>query len=519
MMADAFHDALIAAPLMLPAMMAAIILLIRRHRALASALSLSGTLGLCVISFALLCRAGDGTISAYAMGDWAAPFGIILVLDRLSAMMVMLTSVLALLVLLHAMQSGLTNKGRNFHPLFQFQLLGLNGAFLTGDLFNLFVFFEVLLIASYGLMLHGQGKERLQAGIQYVVVNLAGSTLFLVAAGMLYGITGTLNMADMALRAAELPAGDQGLLRAAGLLLTIVFALKAALLPLHLWLPRSYAGAAPAVAALFAIMTKIGAYAIIRTVTLIFGDDAGTAAWAPGGFMLPAALGSVLLGFIGLLVAQNLRFQAAYALVGSTGILLVAIALFTPPAMMASLYYLIHTTLGAALLFLLADLVARARGPLGDRLIAGAKFRGVGIVGAFYMLGAIALIGMPPLSGFIGKLMILDAALASPHAAIVWAIILGASVLALLGFTRAGSSIFWKASKDSAAAPAPLSNDEAAHQGPWRLAPAGACLALIAALTIFAGPVTHYTEATAQQLFNPQHYISAVMAPPEGGQK
>jgi multicomponent K+:H+ antiporter subunit D len=163
--------------------------------------------------------------------------------------------------------------------MFQFQLLGLNGAFLTGDLFNLFVFFEVLLIASYGLMLHGQGAARLKAGVHYVVVNIVGSALFLIAMGLLYGLTGTLNLADMALRVAALPPADQGLLRAAALLLVTVFALKAAIVPLHLWLPRTYAFTAPAVAALFAILTKVGVYAILRVVPLVF---ARTRAPPPG---------------------------------------------------------------------------------------------------------------------------------------------------------------------------------------------------------------------------------------------
>ncbi|WP_262422825.1 proton-conducting transporter transmembrane domain-containing protein [Brevundimonas denitrificans] len=175
-------------------------------------------------------------------------------------------------MLIYAIATGLDRKGWHFHPLFQFQLLGLNGAFLTGDLFNLFVFFEVMLLASYGLMLHGQGAARLKAGVQYVIINLAGSTLFLVAVGMLYGVTGTLNMADMALRVAAAPEGDQALIKAASLLLITVFALKAALVPLHFWLPRTYASTSGAVAALFAIMTKVGAYSIIRVTTLIFGD-------------------------------------------------------------------------------------------------------------------------------------------------------------------------------------------------------------------------------------------------------
>jgi multicomponent K+:H+ antiporter subunit D len=246
-------------PIAIPALAAPFALLVmRRRRGLGIGVSLVSCLTLLAIALTLMAAASDGTIRAYAVGDWPAPFGIVLVVDRLAAMMLVLTACLALIALLHAVITRADRKGWHFHPLFQFQLMGLNGAFLTGDLFNLFVFFEVLLIASYGLMLHGQGAARLKAGVQYVVVNLVGSAVFLIALGMLYALTGTLNMADMGLKVAAIPLADQGLLRIAALLLVSVFALKAAVVPLHLWLPRTYAVATPAVAALFAIMTKVG---------------------------------------------------------------------------------------------------------------------------------------------------------------------------------------------------------------------------------------------------------------------
>ncbi|MEQ8772428.1 MAG: proton-conducting transporter membrane subunit, partial [Erythrobacter sp.] len=292
---------LVIVPILLPALVAAVSL-VRRIRLTnwARILSALSTLLILASALALFQTARDGTITTYELGDWPAPFGIVLVLDRLSALMVLLTSVLAVFVLAHAVWTGLDRRGMHFHPLFQFQLLGLNGSFLTGDLFNLFVFFEVLLIASYGLMLHGQGQQRLHAGVKYVVVNLVGSTLFLIAVGILYGVTGTLNMADMALRVAQAPAGDQPLIRVGAQLLVAVFALKAALLPLHLWLPQTYASTSPTVAALFAILTKAGVYPIIRVTVLIFGAEAGAAAFAPAVWMLPAAMLTILAGYFGV---------------------------------------------------------------------------------------------------------------------------------------------------------------------------------------------------------------------------
>lgn len=504
---------LIVAPIVLPAIIAAFSLLFRRRRRwLGASLSIAGCAALLLIALALFARAFDGTISVYTLGQWPAPFGIVLVLDRLSALMLLLTSLLATTVLCHAVITGLDRRGWHFHPLFQFLLVGLNGAFLTGDLFNLFVFFEVLLIASYGLMLHGQGANRLKAGIQYVVINLVGSTLFLIGIGVLYGVTGTLNMADMAVRTARLSLGDQGLAGAGALLLSVVFGLKAALLPLHLWLPRTYASTAPAVAALFAIMTKIGVYSLIRTTTLIFGASAGALAWAPARWMLPASLLTVVIGFVGLLSARGLREQAAFGLIGSTGTLLVAVSLFDPRAMAAALYYLPHTTLAAALLFLVGDLIARRRPDYGDTITVGPRFANIEAISVLYMLAAIALAGMPPLSGFIGKLLILNAVTTHPAASWVWATILGTTLIAIIGLARAGSTLFWKSSTCvEAARPAPTGVDGT------ELLPSAALIAFMIVLVVGAGPITTFCDMISAQLFAPQAYIEAVLGNGAGG--
>ncbi len=261
-------------PVLLPALVAPFIVLTARyHIGIQRVFSVTGVLALVAIAAGLAWQASDGTITLYQLSDWAAPFGIVLVGDRLSTIMVLLTSVLALVVLLYAIGSGWDGRGRHFHALFQFQLMGIMGAFLTGDLFNLFVFFEVLLIASYGLMIHSGGNVRLRAGVQYVLFNLIGSTLFLFALGSIYAETGTLNMADLAVRVTSIDPSETVGIRVAAVLLLLVFAIKAALVPLHFWLPSSYAEAPAPVAALFAIMTKVGAYAIIRVYTMIFPPD------------------------------------------------------------------------------------------------------------------------------------------------------------------------------------------------------------------------------------------------------
>ncbi|MEO0718300.1 MAG: proton-conducting transporter membrane subunit, partial [Pseudomonadota bacterium] len=281
----------ILAPVLLPAMIAALIVMFARYEVERQrVISILGTLALCAISLWLLMLAASGAIEVYEVGNWPAPFGIVLVLDRLSALMVLLTALLAIAVLLYAIGSGWDARGKHFHALFQFLLMGVCGAFLTGDVFNLFVFFEVLLIASYGLMIHGGGKQRLRAGVQYVAYNLLGSTLFLFALGAIYAVSGTLNMADLAQRAAEMPADEAAILRVGAVLLLLVFAVKAALLPLHFWLPATYSLTPAPVAALFAIMTKIGAYAILRVYTLVFGPELSVMDGLVGDLLMPAAL-------------------------------------------------------------------------------------------------------------------------------------------------------------------------------------------------------------------------------------
>lgn len=256
-------------PILIPMFAGALLLMLPSLERLKRSISVLATLALVPLALVLMARADDGQLQVYALGGWQPPFGIVLLLDRFAALMLLATAVLGSAVVLYAIR-GDDRRGLRFHALLQFQLLGINGAFLTGDLFNLFVFFEVMLIASYALLFHGGGAERVRAGLHYVLLNLVGSAFFLIAVGVLYGITGTLNMSDLANKVALADADSAPLLAAAGLLLLVVFALKAALLPLHFWLPRAYSAASAPVAALFAIMTKVGVYSIVRVYLLVF---------------------------------------------------------------------------------------------------------------------------------------------------------------------------------------------------------------------------------------------------------
>ncbi len=508
----------IIAPVILPAVLAPFIVLAARyHIGIQRVFSVAGVLALVAIAAGLAWQTSDGTVLLYQLGDWAAPFGIVVVGDRLSTLMVLLTAVLALFVLLYAIGSGWDERGKHFHPLYQFQLMGIMGAFLTGDLFNLFVFFEVLLIASYGLMIHSGGNARLRAGVQYVGYNLLGSTLFLFALGAIYAETGTLNMADLAERVQLIgPEATVGI-RVAAVLLLLVFAIKAAVVPLHFWLPSSYAEAPAPVAALFAIMTKVGAYAIIRVYTMVFPPDVEVTTGLHDLWLLPAALISLAVGSIGILAARKLDRLVAFAVIGSMGMVMVAISMFTQTSIAAALYYIVHSTLAAATLFLITDLVRHGRESLA--LTTMPPISGAALTAGLFFVAAIGMTGLPPLSGFVGKLLILEAAYTTPLVIWTWAIILTASLVSIVGFARAGSVVFWKA--ESIAPQPPEENSEEEATESTAPAPAtlsyvavGGLIALLIAHTVFAGPITRYTSAISAQLFAPDTYLTTVLDTP-----
>ena len=483
-------------PILLPLLAGALLLLLPSRERLKRGLSLLATLALVPLAFALLQQADDGQLHVYALGDWRPPFGIVLLLDRLSALMLLAAAVLGSAVVLYALR-GDDRRGPRFHALLQFQLLGINGAFLTGDLFNLFVFFEILLIASYALLLYGRSAERVRAGLHYVILNLTGSALFLVALGLTYGVSGTLNMADLSARVAAATGDQVPLLAVAGSLLVLVFALKAALLPLHFWLPRAYAAASAPVAALFAIMTKVGVYAILRVCTLIFGADGGELAGLVQAWLWPLALATVVLGAVGALAARSLPLLLAYMVLVSAGTLLAAVAIGTPAAHGAALYYLLHSTWVAGGLFLLADLISRQRGSKAGELVQGPALEHPALLGGLFFFGAVAVVGLPPLSGFLGKLLLLHA---EPSPAL-WTVLLLGGLAALVAFSRAGSTLFWRVG---------LSSLDSAELDRGRLL---ACMLLLACslgLVALAAPLLDYSAAAAAQLHDVAPYRALI---------
>ena len=449
-------------------------------------------------------QANSGALLVYQLGEWPAPFGIVMVLDRLSALMVLLTYLVAVPVLWYA-TGGWDARGRHFHALFQFQLMGLCGAFMTGDLFNLFVFFEVLLIASYVLLVHGQGRERFRMGIHYVVLNLSASGLFLIGLAMVYSVTGTLNMADVGLQVAQLSGDNAQLAQAAALVLLAVFGLKAGLVPLYFWLPGTYAAASAPVAALFAIMTKVGVYSIIRTHWVIFGVGAGESALAVADWLLPLALTTSALGVLGALAAHSMSRLVAYLTVSSVGTLLACVGLFTTDTLSAALYYTLHSTIVIAGLFLLVELMAAQRGQALDKLRPAVAVREPVLLGLMLLFGAASAAGLPPLPGFLGKLMILESSAGLPAQAWVWTVVLCVGFFTIVGLARAGVILFWHVQPDPDEAQSNSGSSAKLLSAVW------AFMALTLAMAVLASPIKRYADETAAQLADTAAYAKAVL--------
>lgn len=480
-----------------------------------------------------------GTLGIYLPANWPTPFGIVLVLDRLSSAMLLLTSVMATAALIFAVARW-DRIGVHFHPLFQIQLMGLNGAFLTGDLFNLFVFFEVLLAASYGLLLHGPGRQRVGVGLHYIAINLVASSFFLVGAAMLYGVTGTLNMADLAVRIPEVAAQDQAMLHAGVAILGMAFLTKAAVWPMGFWLVPAYSAAGAPVAALFSIMTKVGIYAILRLWSLGFSGEEGTLRWGAD-WLVAGGLATVAFGLLGLLQARQLGRVTGFGVMVTSGTLLAAIGFNQPTVTGGALYYLLSSTMAAGAMFLLIELIDRSRllesefpnpddadpvpffldeiepprdtnldeqqEALTGRVIPAST----AFLGFSFLACTLLLTGTPPLSGFIGKFMMLSgllsteeagSALQEPVSTAAWvmlALVIMSGFAALVALSRTGIRMFWTP-RDRPAAQLKV----------LECLPIGLLLTLCLLISFRAEPLARYLQAAASELKDPHGYVQAV---------
>lgn len=467
------------------------------------------------ISYVLL--ADSGKITVYQLSEWSAPFGIVLVLDRLAAFMLLLTYILAVPIMWYASKEW-DERGRYFHAMCHFLLMGLCGAFLTGDLFNLFVFFEILLMASYVLLLHGQGRPRFQLGIHYVTINLVASALFLIGLGLIYASVGSLNMVDVSRLIPTLSNDQHQLAMTGSLLLFVVFGIKAAILPLGFWLPKTYAVATTPVAALFTIMSKVGLYAILRVNLSVFNDDSTRAVMSM--LLLPIGLITAVYGVIGAMGAERLRRFVGFMVLSSVGTIVTALSLMSEAAWTAALYYLIHSTLIAASFYLLSGWITSQRGANKDHFILSPRMKQNTLLSICFFIIALMMAGLPPFSGFFAKVFILQATLHSSHQLLIIMVMLLVSLLSIIAFTRVGLVLFWRATapEDNPAEAtyqqhqnlpdrAPKRNDHAIY----------IFLILLCAYVLLAHPVLQYLQRTTAQLGNQKAYIHHMLKRDEYG--
>jgi multicomponent K+:H+ antiporter subunit D len=510
---------LVMLPILVPLLAGALLLVIDepRHKVKAG-ISLAAMLLLLSAAGTLVVRADAPVAHVYSLGAWAAPVGIVLVADRLATLMVLLTVLLGLAALLFALARW-HRVGPQFHPLSQFLLAGLNGAFLTGDLFNLFVFFELLLAASYGLALHGSGAPRVRASLHYIVINLAASLLFLVGVSLLYGMAGTLNMADLAVRLPKLPAEDRPLLEVGAATLAVAFLVKAGMWPLGFWLPATYTSSSAPAAALFCILSKVGIYALVRVWFVVFSEGPGAELVAYGG------MATLVFGMVGMLGSQDLGRIASFSLVVSSGTLLATIGVGGSLVIAPALFYLVTSTLGTAALFLLVELIERSRAPGANLLAVTADAFAVdedeepeelvgvlipatmAVLGLAFAFATLLIAGLPPLPGFLAKFSMMAIVLGTPGVAagawILFGLVVLSGLASVIALARAGVRVFWA---------------DAARIAPRvrliEILPIAGLLAVCLLLTVFAGPAMSYLHEAGNALHPPDAYIREVLRSP-----
>ncbi|HRP22949.1 MAG TPA: proton-conducting transporter membrane subunit [Thauera sp.] len=490
-------NALIIAPILIPLATLIFTLLARRNAALVASISLAGALALSAAGLVLVGLAAEGRILAAQAGGWAAPYGISVVIDRLAAAMVAISGIVGTATIVFAMaRDEDAARSREFHPLVHGLLVGVCGAFITGDVFNLYVWFEVLLVGSFALLVLGGGKRRLAGTVVYVVLNLVATLMFLLAAGMLYGASGSLNMALLAQQfaAGEVPATAH----AAVVLMLTAFSIKAALFPVFGWLPASYHVAWTPISALFAgLLTKVGVYALIRIVTL-FWPDAGAA----HDVLLWVACATMLIGVLGAAAQVEVRRILSFHIVSQVGYMILGLALATPLALAGAVFYLIHHIVVKANLFFIGGIAARLTG--SERLAAmGGLYARAPWLAILFAIPALSLAGIPPLSGFWAKFVLVKASL-DASAWIAAAVALVTGIFTLLSMSKIWNEAFLKPHPAGA-------TGERSSAG---LQPAIWAVSVLAAMTVAiglgAGPVMDYAIAAAEQLAAPQAYIQAV---------
>ena len=491
-------DFLIPLPIVVPLFAAAWSILFGRYRSAQRVISIVALSTNVVAAVALLVRADDEAVIVTQAGGWEAPLGISLVVDRLAAIMLVVSSLMLLVVLIYAIgQPGVERRHAGFHPIYLVLATGVSASFITGDLFNLFVAFEMMLAASYVLITLGGRPDQVRAGMTYVVTSLVASTLFITALALIYGATGTVNMADLATRMPELASGVRA---GFSLLLLVVFGLKAALFPLYFWLPDSYPTAPGPVTAIFAgLLTKVGVYAIVRTQTLIFPSDS-----QQGTVLLVVAGLTMALGVLGALAQDDMRRILSFHIVGQIGYMIFGLGLFTVAGVSAVVFYIVQTILVKTNLFLVAGLVDEHSGSSRVSQVGGIA-RSAPVIAAFFALPALSLAGIPPSSGFAGKFALVDAGVLSEQWPIV-AVALVVSFLTLFSMTKVWAGMFWG---EPEIEPHPSMAGEG--RSVLMVGATSITVALSLAYVIWAGPIYEFAARAGSDLLDPTVYVDAVL--------
>jgi len=488
-------------PVLIPLIGAALTVVFGRWRILQRIISVSCLVALVPISAILLWKADDVGFVVQVGGGWTAPLGIALVVDRLSAMMLLVSSLVLVAVMVYAIgQADEEHSHDAFHPLYLVLAAGVSASFITGDLFNLFVAFEMMLAASYVLITLGGRREQVRSGMSYVVISLVASTFFITVLALLYAATGTVNLADLSVRIQEL---DPAVQAAFALTLLAVFGIKAGLFPLFFWLPDSYPTAPGPITAVFAgLLTKVGVYAIIRTQTLLFD----TPDWL-GTTILIVAAATMVVGVLGAISQDDMKRILAFHIISQIGYMIFGLGLFTVAGVAGAVFYIVHHIVVKTTLFLVTGMVDRRAG--SSRLSqVGGLVRSAPVIAVLFAVPALSLAGLPPFSGFLAKFALVDAGLDASEGWIV-GISLAVGLLTLYSMTKIWSGVFWGVAEDRPVRP-PQPQDRFGSPLPMVLATAFLVVVTLG-FTVYAGSIYDLSVRTAEDLMNPQRYIAAVL--------
>lgn len=492
-------NSLIVLPILLPLLVGAACVVAWSYVAAQRVLTLAGSIVYLAVSVVLLERVASEGIQAVQKGDWIAPFGITLVADMFSAAMVATTGVVTLVIVVYSLGSmDRPREAWGYYPLFNILIMGVSGAFLTGDIFNLFVWFEVLLISSFVLLALGGERAQLEGAIKYVTLNLVASAFFLAAVGILYAMAGSLNMADLSQRLGS--AADPGLVTTLAVLFLVAFGIKGAIFPLFFWLPASYHTPPVAISAIFGgLLTKVGVYALIRVFTLLFLNNVDYTHT----IILWVGAITMVTGVLGAVAQYEFRRLLSFHIVSQIGYMVMGLGFFTPLAMAGTVFFIVHNIFVKTNLFLVSGVSHRIHGTYDLKKLGG-LYRAHPWVGMLFLLSALSLAGVPPLSGFFGKLMLVKAGLRIEQFVVV-AAALGVSLLTLFSMTKIWAEAFWKPLPEGTETHAPGAGMGLMLGGIVTLA------VLAVVMGVAAGPLFTLAQQAGEQLTNPAPYIEAVL--------